>query len=460
MAIALFPVLILFMALIYGATKLSGRTLAIVLGCGVLVMMALMVVRLNVQVSQVSDVQVSEEPTLARTSAAFLRISGETDRPQYSRDLRSGSHVVASSPSPQSSRLMFTTSWLNLLLLAIGIIIVWRLLSQSHNSSTNDEPWEAQRSNTWVWFLAIPAALSVLLFLGLAPLAVQHEPTANQRSVAVALEDEFEYLNRSRIPLSSNARTKQTPQVNLAEAYEEVLGAYNSFSERDKETVKASVAAIAVPDSLDNSEKVTSGEPEVVAEVSMPDTPAANAKPQVAKQKRPTWVDSPPKRVGNVYREVVSSGPHARAVDCHKELDGRMRAVVRQRFKQLVPAAWYSNLERLGLNLDFVLREICREEWVEMVDASFGKMKHVHVLMEFDAAVDKQLQQAYRRYQREHRIEEVGITVMACLIGLVSIYSLLKIDTLTRGYYTKRLFFGFPAAIILLIVFALIVDSM
>ncbi|MCG8448194.1 MAG: hypothetical protein MI725_01265 [Pirellulales bacterium] len=176
-----------------------------------------------------------------------------------------------------------------------------------------------------------------------------------------------------------------------------------------------------------------------------------DAKPAKQQPERPDWVDKPPKRVGNVYREVVSSSRYSRVSECHRDLDHRLRSVMQQRITQLTGEHRFLRIERLGLGLDYVLREICQEEWIETVDSSVGEMKRVHVLMEFDAEDDRRLRQAYVRYRRGNAIEVIGVVAGLVLAGLALLYGLLKIDTWTRGYYTKRLFFGVPAAIILLI---------
>ncbi len=163
---------------------------------------------------------------------------------------------------------------------------------------------------------------------------------------------------------------------------------------------------------------------------------------------RPAWVDTPPKRVGNVYREVLTSERYQTIPECHRSLEPRLRETVRHRIEQLTSATEVPNLEQLGVELDYVLREICHQEWVETVEASFGEMKIVHVLMEFDASDDDHLRSAMRDHQRWSRVGRVATLAGSVLGSLALLFGLLKADTHTRGYYTKRLFFGVPAAII------------
>jgi len=172
---------------------------------------------------------------------------------------------------------------------------------------------------------------------------------------------------------------------------------------------------------------------------------------------RPDWVDTSPKRIGNVYREVVTSGPYSTPEECHRALErGPFREVVRRRIEQLTGASEYPKLERLGLDIGFVLSDICRKQWIETIESpSVGEMKIVHVQMEFDASANNRLRTAYRNYKRQSRIVEVGGIAALAIGGLAMLYGLLKFDTWTRGYYTKRLFFGVPAVIIVLVLLGL-----
>lgn len=185
-----------------------------------------------------------------------------------------------------------------------------------------------------------------------------------------------------------------------------------------------------------------------------PEDAAAVDTATVVVEARPQWIDEPPKRVGNVYRRVVVSERHSDVDFCHRDLEHRLNEVVRERIREFAREHPYNSpdtvppLEELGLGLDFILREICRREFIETSEHSFGEMKRVHVLLEFDADVDRQLQRASTQHERMRRFETL-VSLSALVIGAVVLgFSLLKFDTWTRGYYTGRLIFGTGAAII------------
>ena len=182
-----------------------------------------------------------------------------------------------------------------------------------------------------------------------------------------------------------------------------------------------------------------------------------------SKPAKPDWVTNPPKRVGNVYRRVVTSDLYSTTEECQLHLEWQLQEAVRERIEALVSeGAERSTLvpepDSFGVSIGYIMREICKDEYTETVDASFGKMKRVHVLMEFTPAVEKQLQITWQRFERRRRLTVVGMYAGLVLGLLASIYGLLQFDTWTRGYYTKRLLVGVPAVIIAVVVLALFIS--
>jgi|GEM_PF-6235131 len=168
---------------------------------------------------------------------------------------------------------------------------------------------------------------------------------------------------------------------------------------------------------------------------------------------RPDWVDTPPKRVGNVYQAVVASDPFSTVDECFDQLEHRFPGEVQKRLTKLVPSDQRSligseTLGPMGITLDYIMREICREQFTQIVESSVGEMKQVYVLMEFTPAVESHLEQSWQTYQRRFRLVTVGKIAGIVLATLAFLYGLLQIDTWTRGYYTRQLLWGVPAAII------------
>ena len=75
-------------------------------------------------------------------------------------------------------------------------------------------------------------------------------------------------------------------------------------------------------------------------------------------------------------------------------------------------------------------------------------MKKLYMELAFTPAIDRELTQKLDAYARRGRFKLVGVS-SAVIFGLLfTVWGLLKVDTATKGYYTKWLFVGVPIAII------------
>jgi hypothetical protein len=119
---------------------------------------------------------------------------------------------------------------------------------------------------------------------------------------------------------------------------------------------------------------------------------------------------------------------------------------------QLGHAVTIDNPISVGIGLDYVFREICRDEFTTTVDSSVGDMKKVHVLMEFNPQVDQLLLEAWLRQERHERFASFGKIIALSLTGLAAVYGLLRFDTWSKGYYSQQLLVGGVLAIIALAV--------
>jgi hypothetical protein len=105
-------------------------------------------------------------------------------------------------------------------------------------------------------------------------------------------------------------------------------------------------------------------------------------------------------------------------------------------------------LARLGITLDYVRREIAKDDYIETADRSVGPMMKSYTLIEFSPTVDRELLTRWQAHERQERFMVVGMCAFSVLGLLGMVWGLLKLDTMTKGYYTKRLFFGVPLGIL------------
>ena len=172
----------------------------------------------------------------------------------------------------------------------------------------------------------------------------------------------------------------------------------------------------------------------------------------IAALPKPDWVVNPPKQIGNVRKFVVVSDPFLTVEECRRDADGKMQNVALNRACELSGAgtrrSGAATLADLGLGGDYVRRELCTDEYIDVVDSSVGEMRKTYSLVEFNESQDALLIDRARSYTRQEGLFDVTLIGGGLLASVATLFGLLKVDTWTRGYYTKRLFLGVPAAII------------
>lgn len=211
----------------------------------------------------------------------------------------------------------------------------------------------------------------------------------------------------------------------------------------------------------------------------------------VAKQdgsSKPAWIDKPPHKIGNAWREVVATEEYSTPEECaraadvlllFKTYDHLAQILGSPRSEQPLPSlTFYTEsgqiaadgkivyrsdgkygewldyrlkmLADMGVGSEFVRREMVPEngEYYATAERSAGPMTKLYTMLEFRPSVDSELRRRWEELRRGERFAVVGAGA-GSVLGLLGLaFGLLKVDTWTKGYYSKRLFLGVPAAII------------
>jgi hypothetical protein len=206
---------------------------------------------------------------------------------------------------------------------------------------------------------------------------------------------------------------------------------------------------------------------------------------------KPAWINKPPKRTGPIRREVIQTDPYVTAEECYQAIDVYLLFRTYEHLQELanqpvlatdLPSITFQKgmtmadgkliavgdknrqwvdwrpqyLNALGISLDYIHRELIAKdstnnescEYLDTVESSNGPMKKLYMELAFTPAIDRDLIQKLDAYARRGKFKLVGVSSAGVFALLFTVWGLLKVDTATKGYYSKWLFVGVPAAII------------
>jgi Ca2+/Na+ antiporter len=267
----------------------------------------------------------------------------------------------------------------------------------------------------------------------------QHAAIASAEPV----DELWDRLTAARIPVSTSAVESTTTEGDDSEASHRAASA----GEQEGQAHKGGDQGLEEGEPRET--RLVSQEPFSVSRES--DVPAP----------RPEWVDQGNLVVNGVRRVVIEAGPYTQRQECHDELRRKMVAAVQSHVDALVrektadPNVYVPPTAEMGIGEGLITREFLHPDiYVEKGEASFGLTMTAWGLLEFNETADLNLWNAWKAYARRSRIKMIVLLAGLTVSAVGGVFVLLKIDTWTRGYYTKRLFLGVPAAIIGLMILA------
>ncbi len=179
---------------------------------------------------------------------------------------------------------------------------------------------------------------------------------------------------------------------------------------------------------------------------------------------RPDWVETEASTIGDDYQVAVESGLYPRKRTAQQTLREEVKTAVDQYVNDYLGSEFASTLtgysieegqtgeaRTINLRLDGKSFEIAGDRFDEQVEFDYGVMNQSHALVKFDKNIQQALEQRWSRVRATSRLFQTGLGTGAILLLLGTMFSYLKLDTATRGYYTGRLQFGAAAAILAIV---------
>lgn len=186
------------------------------------------------------------------------------------------------------------------------------------------------------------------------------------------------------------------------------------------------------------------------------------SEPTTADNKLPEWVKNPEKSVPHVYRRLIESDWRDSADTCQRHNAIKIEQAVHEYVQELANehtyGAYVPSLAELGVTPRYIREQILKEHHYASRDfAHQSGMVNLYQQLEFDSRVSEDLASRWRTYARQQNVAGIAVVSGSVLAALAGVLGLIKLDTYTKGFYTKRLFIGVPAAII---GFIMLVDAM
>ncbi len=154
---------------------------------------------------------------------------------------------------------------------------------------------------------------------------------------------------------------------------------------------------------------------------------ATDQRPAAAPSARPAWVEAPPRRDGDAYRMSITVGPYTTRLECDAKLPEALQSALDQYVETcLGPKA----VGRVRLPPDYLRKQLVKQQWEETIQASFGPMKQLHVLLQFDQKTKNRIEDEWNSAIVAGRLWYTGTGVAAALVILCVAFGYLKMGEL------------------------------
>jgi len=176
-------------------------------------------------------------------------------------------------------------------------------------------------------------------------------------------------------------------------------------------------------------------DPETISHDSGPEEEASE-KPESSEPAetpaRPAWVDSVDVQKvvtgyspasGKAYRVKATVGPYTSRMECDAHLTADVEDVVARYIENILGN---EAARHVRLPDHYIRQHVVKEQWEEPVDASFGPMVQLHVLLEFDNQAREIAKKKWHDYRVQQRLWYTGAAAVVVLLMLAMAYGFLR----------------------------------
>jgi hypothetical protein len=146
---------------------------------------------------------------------------------------------------------------------------------------------------------------------------------------------------------------------------------------------------------------------------------------KAAQPTRPAWVDEPPQYVNNAYLMPVTVGPYTTGLECEAKVPAALETALGDYIDlYLGPAA--TRRVRLPDSGYELRRQFVRQEWVETVQTSVGRMVVLHLQLALDRKIQDRIRDALRESMVAERLRLAAFGFCGVMAFLGAVFGYLK----------------------------------
>jgi hypothetical protein len=171
---------------------------------------------------------------------------------------------------------------------------------------------------------------------------------------------------------------------------------------------------------------------------------------------RPKWTQEPDHKEGNTYVFVVRSGLAVTPFELDKKLDLAMMEACRTYLTEVID----EEVEHTRVSNEYLRNKVLKAQHTETVQRQFDgpagfddpgavtRVQETWGRLEFDLDVKHDLEHMRDQQRAERRLWQFGGLGGLVLAVLASVLGYLRLDTATKGFYTRTLRWGAAAVIL------------
>lgn len=315
----------------------------------------------------------------------------------------------------------------------------------SGNRQRNGNPLRAARRRLAEWLGGILlAAVAVACGATVTPASGADEPLPDQASGATASDNSATTADKpteasgAPTPVPANAKPAVTPDTTPATTSASPASPDSDApTTSDKAASRGGVPAAAPSDASSSTNGNEADKTSAPRPLSVrPET--ERPYPKIDYAARPRWVEAVSAPVGTVHVVSVSSGPWESPATAMSRLDEELKQAVDKYAVELIedPKA----AQRVSLSAREIRQRLTAEDiYAEVIEVEVGRMHQVHARLQFDDNFRDLIRQRWRQAVTFGRLGIFGTGFLVLLTTLAAAFGYFKVDTATRGDYSRRL---------------------